>query len=131
MLSALNWSWIAETAQSLGIVRILQVTLVLTNRLLVTAIPAAAEKHLSADPAALTLADEIAPQLGRATPHDVESVLLPPDDAPARAKGRSHPIPATAGSRTRPGRMEIGPSACTAFSLVPARASMAPGSQAR
>ncbi len=73
-LSALNWSWIAETAQSLGIVRILQVTLVLTNRLLVTAIPAAAEKHLSADPAALTLADEIAPQLGRATPHDVESL---------------------------------------------------------
>ena len=73
-LSALNWSWIAETAQSLGIVRILQVTLVLTNRLLGTAIPAGAEKGLSADPAALTLADEIAPQFGRATPHDVESL---------------------------------------------------------
>ena len=73
-LSALNWSWIAETAQSLGIVRILQVTLVLTNRLLGATIPAAAEKHLSADPAALTLANEIAPQLGRATPHDVESL---------------------------------------------------------
>jgi len=73
-LPALNWNWIAETAQSLGIVRILQVTLLLTNRLLETAIPAAAEKKLSADPVALTLADEIAPQLGRATPHNVESL---------------------------------------------------------
>jgi hypothetical protein len=71
---ALNWNWIGETAQSLGIQRILQVTLVLTNRLLGATIPAAAEKHLSADPAALTLADEIAPQLGRASPHDVESL---------------------------------------------------------
>jgi hypothetical protein len=71
---ALNWNWIGETAQSLGIQRILQVTLVLTNRLLGATIPGAAEKHLSADPAALTLADEIAPQLGRASPHDVESL---------------------------------------------------------
>jgi hypothetical protein len=73
-LPALNWNWILETARSLGIVRILQVTLVLTNRLLGTAIPAAAEKNLSADPAAITLADEITPQLGRAAPHDVESL---------------------------------------------------------
>jgi len=70
----LDWNWIFETAQSLGIVRILQVTLVLTNRLLGTAIPAAAERSLSADTAALALADEIAPQLGRATPHNVESL---------------------------------------------------------
>jgi hypothetical protein len=73
-LPALNWNWILETARSLGIVRILQVTLVLTNRLLGTAIPAAAEKSLSADPAALALADEITPQLGRAAPHNVESL---------------------------------------------------------
>lgn len=73
-LPALNWNWIAETAQSLGIVRILQVTLVLTNRLLGTAIPAAAEKRLSADPDALALADEIAPELARATPRNVESL---------------------------------------------------------
>ncbi len=71
---ALNWDWIAETAVSLGIVRILQVTLVLTNRLLGTAIPTAADKNLSADPAALALADEISPQLGRATPHNAESL---------------------------------------------------------
>jgi hypothetical protein len=73
-LPALDWNWIAETAQSLGIVRILQVTLVLATRLLGTATPAGAEKSLSADSAALTLADEIAPQLGRATPHNVESL---------------------------------------------------------
>ena len=72
--SALNWDWIGRTAQSLGIVRILQVTLVLTNRLLGTAAPAAAEKTLSADPAALALADEIALRIGRATPHNVESL---------------------------------------------------------
>jgi putative nucleotidyltransferase-like protein len=72
--SALNWNWIGETAQSLGILRILQVTLLLTNRLLGTVVPAAAEKTLSADPAALALADEIAPQVGRATPHNVESL---------------------------------------------------------
>lgn len=73
-LPALNWAWIVETAQSLGVVRILQVTLVLTTRLLQTTIPAAAEKALSADSAALALADEIASHLGRATPHNVESV---------------------------------------------------------
>lgn len=73
-LPALNWGWIVETAQSLGIVRILQVTLVLTNRLLGIAIPAAAEKSLSTDPVALALADGIAPQLGRATPPNVESL---------------------------------------------------------
>jgi len=71
---ALNWDWISETATFLGIVRILQVTLVLTNRMLGVAIPAAAEKSLSADSAALTLADEIAPQIGRSKPQNVESL---------------------------------------------------------
>jgi hypothetical protein len=73
-LPALNWNWIFETAEALGIVRILQVTLVLTNRLLGTAIPAPAKESLSVDPAAFALADEIAPQLGRTTPHNVESL---------------------------------------------------------
>jgi Uncharacterised nucleotidyltransferase len=71
---ALDWDWIRETAQLLGIVRILQVTLLLTNRLFGTVVPAAAEKTLPADPAATTLADEIAPQIGRPAPHDVESL---------------------------------------------------------
>ncbi len=72
-LSALNWDWIGEMAKSLGIVRILQVTLLLTNRLLGTAIPAAAEKASPADPAALALAAEIASQIGSTALHDVES----------------------------------------------------------
>ncbi|MGA9977557.1 MAG: nucleotidyltransferase family protein [Candidatus Sulfotelmatobacter sp.] len=73
-LPTLNWNSIVENAQSLGIVRILRVTLLLTNRMLETAIPAAADKSLSADPAALALADEIAPQtLGKALPN-VESL---------------------------------------------------------
>jgi hypothetical protein len=71
---ALNWDCIGETASSFGIVRILQVTLVLMNRLLGTAIPAAAAKALPADPAAIALADEITPQLGSAVLHDVESL---------------------------------------------------------
>jgi hypothetical protein len=72
--AALNWGWIGETAKSLGIARILQVTLELTRRLLGTAIPAAAEKALPADSAAIALADEIAPQIGSAALHDVESL---------------------------------------------------------
>jgi hypothetical protein len=73
-LPALNWNWISETATSLGIVRILQVTLVLTNRMLGAAIPAAAEKSLSADSAARALADEIAPRIGRSAQQNVESL---------------------------------------------------------
>ncbi len=73
-LPALNWNWIGETARALGMVRILQVTLVLTNRLLEAAIPTAAEESLSADLAAFALANEIAPKIGcTATPH-VESL---------------------------------------------------------
>jgi hypothetical protein len=71
---ALNWDRIGETAKSLGIARILQVTLELTKRLLGTAIPAPAKKALPADSAALALADEIAPQIGSAALHDVESL---------------------------------------------------------
>jgi hypothetical protein len=73
-LPALNWTWIAESAKSLGIVRILQVTLVLTNRMLGTTIPAAAGKSLSADATALALADGIISQIGRAAPQNVESL---------------------------------------------------------
>jgi Uncharacterised nucleotidyltransferase len=72
-LSALNWDWIAEIAKSLRIVRILQVTLLLTTRLLGTAIPSAAAKALPIDPSATVLADEIAPQIGSAGLRDAES----------------------------------------------------------
>lgn len=72
-LPALNWHWIAETAKLLGIVRLLRVTLLLTNRLLGTTIPAAAEENLSPDEAAIALAEQIAPQIGLAASRDVES----------------------------------------------------------
>lgn len=73
-LPALNWEWIAETAESLGIVRILQVTMTLTNRLLGATMPPAAEKVLASDPAALTVANEIAPHIGSPALPDVESM---------------------------------------------------------
>jgi hypothetical protein len=73
-LPALNWDWIGETARSLGIVRLLQVTLALTNQLLETTIPQAAERVLPVDSLALAQADEIALQIGSASPPDVESL---------------------------------------------------------
>jgi hypothetical protein len=73
-LPALNWDWIGETAQSLGVVRVLQVTLVLTHQLLGTTIPPEAKKVLSPDSLALALAEEIAPQVGSTSSPDVESM---------------------------------------------------------
>lgn len=70
---SLNWESIGERAKALGIVRILQVTLVLTNRLLEAPIPPAAEPNLSPDRAAIMLADEIARGVSRAALPDVES----------------------------------------------------------
>ncbi|HEY6339224.1 MAG TPA: nucleotidyltransferase family protein [Candidatus Sulfotelmatobacter sp.] len=72
-LPALKWDWIGETAHSLGIARILQVTLLLTKIVLGAPIPAPAEKLLRPDQAAVALANEIAPKLGNRSPHDVES----------------------------------------------------------
>lgn len=70
---ALNWESIGERANALGIVRILQVTLVLTKLLLEAPIPTAAEQNLSPDHTAIVLADEVARGLrGPALP-DVES----------------------------------------------------------
>jgi hypothetical protein len=71
---ALNWDRIRATAKSLGIVRILQVTLLLTTRMLGTAIPSAAAKTLPTDPFATALADEIAPQIGSGALQDAESL---------------------------------------------------------
>jgi len=73
-LPALNWEWISEMAKSLGIVRVLQVTLALTNRLLQTTIPQTAERVFSPDSVARALAEEIAPQVGSASSPDVESL---------------------------------------------------------
>ena len=76
-LPALNWDWIGQTAKALGIVRILQVTLVLTKLLLGTTIPADAEKTFAPDQAAMALANQIGHEIGRQGSHadspDVES----------------------------------------------------------
>jgi hypothetical protein len=72
-LPALNWDLIGERARALGIVRILQVSLVLTKLLLEAPIPTAAEQNLFPDHTAIVLADEVARGLrGPALP-DVES----------------------------------------------------------
>jgi hypothetical protein len=66
-LGNLNWDWVQAHARKFGIERILHVTLLLVNRLLATAIPAAIEKLIFADRAARAFADEIAV----AMPHGV------------------------------------------------------------
>jgi hypothetical protein len=58
-LGNLNWDWVQAHARKFGIERILNVTLLLVNRLLATAIPAPIEKLILADRAARAFADEI------------------------------------------------------------------------
>jgi hypothetical protein len=72
-LPQLDWNWIASQATSLGIVRILRVTLLLTNRLLGAAVPSQAESQLPEDPAAPSLADEIQVQIDSDATIDIES----------------------------------------------------------
>jgi len=74
-LSNLNWNRIRKQAESLGIVRILRVTMLGANRMLGAAIPAAAEESgLSADdPATLALVDRLASFIKSETPFQVES----------------------------------------------------------
>src|SRR5450631_3681413 len=58
-LPTLDLTWIASQAKSLGIVRILRVTMFLANRLLSATIPAAAQASLPEDPGTPALVDEI------------------------------------------------------------------------
>jgi hypothetical protein len=69
----LNWKQIASTAKKLGILRILHITLILTNRILDASIPLAPEEILPTDSAALRLAEEIQPHISNETIYDVES----------------------------------------------------------
>ena len=73
-LSGLNWSWIGSQAKTLGMVRILRVTMLLANRLLGTAIPGAAQESLPEDPGAMALADEIQAHIVSESSHNVESL---------------------------------------------------------
>jgi hypothetical protein len=68
----LNWNWIEDQAQELGVTRILAVTLLLARELLGAAIPSAAQ-NLIRDAAAPTLAVEIQAHVVSETAYDVES----------------------------------------------------------
>jgi hypothetical protein len=75
ILPNLNWDWIRSQADILGIVRILQVTMLAANRLLNAEIPAAARLAGLAEgsAAALSLASEVQIHLQRAALFNVES----------------------------------------------------------
>jgi hypothetical protein len=70
----LNWSWIGSQARGLGIVRIIRVTMMLANRFLDTAIPAAAQKAVPDDPAAEEIAEQIRNQIATETTYNIESL---------------------------------------------------------
>jgi hypothetical protein len=70
----LNWSWIGAQAKSLGIVRIVRVTMLAAHRLLGATIPAAAQASLPEDLTALTLAEEIHSHVVSEAAFNIESV---------------------------------------------------------
>ena len=69
----LNWSWIEDKARNLGILRILRITLLLTNRFLNFPIPASAEKWLARDHTACNLVEEVAAQIISGNSLNIES----------------------------------------------------------
>lgn len=72
-LPTLNWRWVSEQSQALGIVRILRVTLLLAQNLLDSPCPAAVE-NLPEDFAARPLAEEIATYVSNEKTYNVESL---------------------------------------------------------
>jgi hypothetical protein len=66
----LDWDRVRARTREIGIERILRVTLLLANRFLGTAIPAAIESAVLADRAALGLADEISAALAAGVSYD-------------------------------------------------------------
>jgi hypothetical protein len=73
-LPKLDWNYIGSQARSLGISRILRVSLILANRLLAADISAAAEYYLPKDPDAAATASEIQTHLESGTLFDVEAI---------------------------------------------------------
>jgi hypothetical protein len=71
-LENLNWDWVQSRTRELGIERILRVSLLLAYRLLGMPIPSPMENAVLADHAARALADEIAANLARGIPADIE-----------------------------------------------------------
>jgi hypothetical protein len=73
-LPALNWKWIGDQAQKMGVVRILRVTLLLAQKLLGSALPASATDNLLEDLDAERLAEEIEGYILNEKTYDVESL---------------------------------------------------------
>lgn len=73
-LPDLNWSWIGSQANGLGIVRVIRVSMLLANRLLGAAVPAAAQASLAEDPATPALVDEIQAHIVSEAVFNVESL---------------------------------------------------------
>ena len=73
-LPCLDWSWIGSQARTLGIVRILRVSMFLANQLLGVTIPLAAQANLPKDPEALSLVEEIQPHIASESLYNVESL---------------------------------------------------------
>jgi Uncharacterised nucleotidyltransferase len=70
----LNWDWIRSLARSLGIERILHITLLLAIRLLGSAIPHTLEASISADKAAQMFAEQIAISVAEGVTYEEEQV---------------------------------------------------------
>jgi hypothetical protein len=68
----LDWSWIGGQAHALGMVRIVRVSMLMANRLLGAAIPAAAQASLPEDPATLSLVNEIQTHMASGSSYNVE-----------------------------------------------------------
>jgi hypothetical protein len=73
-LPSLDWSWIGSQARTLGIVRLVRVTMLLANRFLDAAIPPAAQASLPEDRAALSFVEEIQPHIASGFEYNVESL---------------------------------------------------------
>jgi Uncharacterised nucleotidyltransferase len=70
----LNWNWIEAQARSLGIERILRVTLSLTNRFLGAPLPATLQAAIADDRTALRFADELSAAVARGATYEQEQV---------------------------------------------------------
>jgi hypothetical protein len=70
----LDWAWMRHQAESLGIARIVGITMMLANKLLHVPTPAAAMKSFPQDSAMPPLIDEIQASLSSETNYNVESL---------------------------------------------------------
>jgi len=73
-LPTLNWKWIGEQAQELGVARILRVTLLLSQKLLGSPSPASAVETLPEDSAAGQLVEEVETYISNEKTYEVESL---------------------------------------------------------